>query len=164
MNEFVWSLNKYFLDPEGNEINVLQRTLPDIEGAKRKDFLPFFSEISLFQLSTFSEHKVEKVIGRLLGMKADQIGLWVSVRSVNSIETTWQISAPHKPTMTIWRINDVLDTLQVNVRGKCKELYMQTGGTRLFELLEHRPDRDDQYPAIKEAERIFLRNVISRIE
>jgi len=164
MTEVVWSTNKTFEDSRGNLIQVLQRSLPSLEEAKNEELLPFFHEPSLFQTNSCAPGSLNRIAGVLTVLEFDNstLRLMLCIRNLDSGDIiNWAIHSIQESKMTVWRVNNVLDTIQINIDGEGeKRIYMQTGGSAISQiftsdLAQSRPKED-----IIDAERIFAENAV----
>jgi hypothetical protein len=162
MSEIVWVLDKIFEDSKGNLIHVLQRFLPELAETKDEELLPFFYEPSLFQMSSVTTDEPMVIAGVLSNLDFKEGKLEVSIRPANSFkDEKWSVGFVQESKMTVWRINNLLDTLQVNISGEQK-LYMQTGGatlTRIFDVELTKPEPNENIVLI---ERIFAENALHK--
>jgi hypothetical protein len=159
MTEIFWLVNRKFLDSTGNSIHVLQRFLPDINEAKDDELVPFFHEISLFQTKS-DANSVEQIVGILVELKFNMGRLDILIRPTDSIEyKKWSIESIQDAKMTVWRVNNVLDTLQFSVTGK-REFYMQTGGSALSRIFRSNLTVSNFNEDIILAEKIFAENTL----
>jgi hypothetical protein len=165
MHNIVWDLDRAFTDTHKNDLRVLQRTLHDLNMAKNSELLPFFQETSLFQLNTLSNKPQNQVMkGYLTDLSDKSDSLELTFSSFDKMDqVTWTINSATRILITIWRVNNILDTLQVNIIGKEETIYMQTGGGSLLDLLFVDMDNIEGSQSIKEAVEIFNQNAMGKI-
>jgi hypothetical protein len=158
MNEIVWILDKVFEDSNGNSIHILQRILPDLVEAKNEELLPFFYEPSLFQVSSRITDEPKLMAGVLTSLNCEGGRLDIGIRPANSmVDEKWSVDLVREVKMTVWRINNLLDTLQINIAGE-QALYMQTGGTTLTRIFDAESTQSEPNENIVLVERIFVEN------
>lgn len=162
MHNVAWDLDRVFTDTHKNELRVLQRALHDLNQAKNEELFPFFQEISLFQLNTLSNIPQKQVVkGYLTDLSDKPDSLELTFHSFDKRDQiTWTISSAARVLITIWRVNDILDTLQVNIIGREENIYMQTGGGSLLDLLFVDMDNIEGSHSIKEVLEIFNQNAM----
>lgn len=162
MDELVWTMDQTFEDPSGNSIRVLQRSLPKNIKQAKHDLIPFFHEPTFFQLDIGAQKEPIRLIGILddITMKSQEIQ--ISIQTPDKRSHQWYIEPLSDVQLTVWRINAVLDTLQVNIFGKGKEFYMQTGGNLIKQILQTYMAQPTVNKSIADAEKIFARNAIGK--
>jgi hypothetical protein len=157
MNDFTWVINKTYTD-NGNNLTVLQRPLGDLREAITEEFRPFRYEPSLFQLSV-SDQTPQKLVGFLAEMKLVQSDLIIEMRSADQhLLVKWLVPKYTDVNMTVWRLNSILDTLQVNISGIACDFYMQTGGAGVKRIFFENRLRPEPNAQILQAEIIFAKN------
>ena len=162
MAEVVWEINEKFKDSTGNSIHVLQRTLPNLKDAKTEELVPFFHEPSLFQIGSCDLNPPQRVAGILifLDFSHEALRLKAQIKTFNSgVITEWVVDSAKEARMTVWRVNHVLDTIQVNIHGEQK-LYMQTGGSTVSQIFNSELFSINPKPDIIIAEKMFAENAI----
>ena len=157
-----WRLDREFRDRVGNVIRFLQRSLTDLESAKATELLPFFREPCLFQLSSAAVREDRQITdGRLVSLCLKHGQIYVSIQPLRAAEcVVWILHSPEVPVLSVWRVNGVLDALQVNILGTDSQLYMQLGGKELLEVLLGSTGSGPTVPEIDEAVSIFHRNAM----
>jgi hypothetical protein len=160
VNEPAWATEREFQDSQGNWIRILERTLTDLNQAKQKELLPFFREVSLFQLSFLGGPREEqRVVGTLVDLAVGSGSLQVRILSRDKKEQSlWSIQSAAHALLTVWRVNQQLDALQTEVTGAGSRLYMQTGGERLLYLFDAQAQGIAWSQELADAVRLFSRN------
>jgi hypothetical protein len=164
MTEIVWILDRMFIDSTGNSIQVLQRILPDLGKAKSDELLPFFHEPSLFQISPSATNTPQRIAGTLVKLAFDKGILDVWIKAANSVSVEgekWSINSINESRMTVWRVNNVLDTIQINIMGE-HDLYMQTGGSALIHIFSSELTKLEPNEDVILAEKIFAENALPK--
>ena len=164
MNEIVWTLDKTFSDPNDNEIHVLQRPLDDIEDAKANELVPFFQPPSLFKfIPTHNASDEKNIKSVLLDIAISPNGQSVSITIAQQHEhqnpLCINVGQLEKILLTVWRVNNALDMIQVNMLGSEHKVYMQTGGDALLSMFEGVGDLLHANEGVREALMLFRQNV-----
>lgn len=161
MSKIVWELDKTFRDDVENVIRVLQRPLHDLTNAKGEDLSPFFNEILLFQLRAAKNiNPIATVKGILLDFMVDGNAVILEIMPVDGKEKIkWTIQDLKSTLLSVWRVNDFLDAIQVTLNSEHKKIYMQVGGASLSEIFIRGKSGDSQNGEIEKAVEIFNHNV-----
>jgi len=166
--EIIWSLEKTFQDSSKNILHLLKRSIDNILEAKNEELLPFFHEPSLFQLchtiSVDNEQRIDRVVGTLLDISLDKNLFCIRIRQVKGEAIEWKLESGISTQMTVWRVNNILDTLQINIFTQNAELYMQTGGSLITQIFQANKSREIKCDDIISAERYFSENAIPKIK
>ncbi|HUU90080.1 MAG TPA: hypothetical protein VM238_02600 [Phycisphaerae bacterium] len=139
MDTIPWETDATYPDCLGNHIRLLRRSLPDVESAKSKELLPFFHETSSFVLESFvPERDKERVRGKLLRLDLEPSVARACILSHrHTDEYLWLIHAVARTLLTVWRLNDLLEAVQVELEGRRSVLHMQMGGEHLLCLFDN---------------------------
>ncbi|MCX6907990.1 MAG: hypothetical protein NTY01_08105 [Verrucomicrobia bacterium] len=141
MDNFNWLLDKTVPVTGGAQVRVLRRDLTTSPKQWDVDLAPFFAVRSLFQWQP-SDSICTSVIGLLARFEApDKDMLVVQVSDAEGLHTHhWQCDSRSSIVLSIWRIDDVLDCLQLKARTNAGAFYAQTGGARLIAVFDKAQD------------------------
>ena len=82
--------------------------------------------------------------------------LTLDIMSIEEGKTAkWEVPNVKCVLFIVWRVNDILDTIQVSIKGLDKMIYMQVGGTTLSNILLGNSDVFNQSEELKHAVSIF---------
>lgn len=135
-----WTLNETFKDPHGNVIEVLQRPLEDLQDAIENELSPFLEVPARYRITPKQENELSSdFFGKLSELTADPSGKGLSA-------TIYPLEEPKTPLflltgtvteclLTVWRVNNALDLLQVNVISSYNNIYVHAGGDTLSKLM-----------------------------
>ena len=153
-----WSRVSEFRTGPRTTITLLQRDFSVVDHEIARDLLPMFDLPSLFELGTAAS-TAQSVRGRLRSIRPDQGNLCIRLVLIApaKAEYDWVIEHFRKGILTVWRISDRLDALQVVFRGGKNSMYGQTGGAALMAEFRKTTQEDPSYrTAITKARRLFL--------
>ncbi len=159
MTDIEWSKKLEYKDRMGNELKVLQRVLKNLEKAKENELKPFFQEPSLFRLRMIDTQYQREVKGILKDICFDAENTRVIISDFAS-QHKFNIGKTKRILLTVYRVNDVLDTIQVNVSAGRGCFYMQTGGLKLLEIFADGEENESPQEETGRIVQIFNHNVL----
>jgi hypothetical protein len=119
----------------GVHVAAIRRPLPTDEAELMEDLKPFFHVISLFQyagrtgIAPFCK-------GHLFSVQAPTINsIALTFRPRDASPVALHLTNVRSTVLTIWRVDDVLDALQVFISTDDTAVYLQTGGEALLNAL-----------------------------
>ncbi len=124
----------------GRRVDVIRRSIPLLQSEAAEDLKPFFHLTSLFQDAD------EQGAGPLL--RGNLTNIRISTETVDlsfmpfgaPLDLHRRLAPVRTNTLTIWRVQNVLDSLQASFSSSDAIVYLQTGGERLLSYLrELRP-------------------------
>jgi len=128
-------MHEQFTTEAGVEVEVIRRPLPLIHSELIEDLRPFFHVPSLLQYAN-TAGVAPASRGRLLDLETlapDQVAMTFGSKGAPHIQL--RLSTIRSRALTIWRVNDVLDALQVLIVAEDIVAYLQTGGDALLHSL-----------------------------
>ena len=133
MDDIGWDNERVFHGNNDLNVHVLQRRILDIEEAIRIELEPFFYGPSLFQLTPLSSQSHRQVLtGALVDVDITGSSLCLAIICVGSgIRSVWSLGRPLRLWLTVWRVDNKLDALQLNITSPDQTAYLQTGGKLL---------------------------------
>jgi hypothetical protein len=126
---FEWTLNRTFVIG-ASHVEALRRSLSMTTVDAKADTEPFFHLTTLLEFRmTGQPRKVQKGLLTEIDLRGEI--LLVKFASNAKERITLALEDDLKTSLTIWRVNDVFDALQLSVSSKTGRLYLQTGGAGL---------------------------------
>jgi hypothetical protein len=133
MSNFNWIKKEIFDLSPIQQIIFLQRK-KDTDNLE-EEFAPFLNLPTLFQEGTLANPK-SPVKGILESIEILGSAPFLLLKYKNSSGSyKWGTKDIQTMTMTIWRVNKMLDTIQIAIIGKKENLYLQTGGKGLLSII-----------------------------
>ena len=129
---FSWEYDREFDGPAGL-IRVLQR---EVRGTYEGDIAPFREIESLWSLEVAGRPAM-RFIAKLDRVEVSSAGDVFHLRQsgTSSNLSSFLVASPIARRLTVWRIEDHLDMLQLRVAGVSASVYSQLGGARAVPLL-----------------------------
>lgn len=147
-------------DKMGNGVTVLQRPLGSLQEATDKELRPLFQEPSLFHFRWADTRHEIRTRGVL-----DEIHTNCGKARIKVVGSSrrheFEIGKVEWSLLTVYRVNGVLDTIQINVLGEKGSLYMQTGGAKLYKVFRKNEEGRAPSPDVRRIMRVFNRNALT---
>ena len=129
-----WSQESHIQLPEGHNVRVLQREVPNVD-TFRMDVAPLFELSASWLLK--DQSGITRTEGKLLEYAhrdGDDIYL---VDNAPSTSSPWQAALPgvRARKLIVWRLNDNLEMLQFRVGADQASLYIQAGGHQILAIM-----------------------------
>jgi hypothetical protein len=134
---FEWKLQEDLHLPLGAQIRVLRRDVVD-SATLATDLLPFRENRATWLVRAREGGKtLVQVDGRLRRCSSNADADLYLLKGVNPpwLTTNLTVSGVRSRELTVWRVQDELDMLQVHVVGEASDLYAQVGGDRTLPTL-----------------------------
>src|ERR1035437_7701756 len=128
-----WEIDKTFTGLRGNIIRVLQRKIPLTNSALQAEVAPFCSLPTLIKASRQRETSIHRGTVTSLQFSSGSLSLGFRTDDESGACVRAQVPQVQSGRLTVWRINDKLDALQLNFDSADGWLYLQTGGDLLLE-------------------------------
>jgi hypothetical protein len=156
-----WRTDSTFLLAGHSHLRLLQKDLSDILASCDRELRPFFHERVLLQQTDARSRWLTK--GSL-----QNLSVMNNVLTLKCIDGTvprsfqMRLPAVQLNRLTVWRIDDCLDTLQFNVQGASKghAIYLQVGFRGLFEAFVSPANTDVNGGSLDEAIAVFTANAL----
>ena len=130
-----WSEDRTFSVQDGTEIRMLQRAIPLESAAVAEELEPFCCLPCLLQISRKKENKLLKgMVGDFL-FNVGCLDLGFRTDDESGILARFHIEKIKEIRLTVWRVNDKLDAIQLNIHAPGDWLYLQTGGEALLDRI-----------------------------
>jgi|SRR5580704_896162 hypothetical protein len=151
----MWSDHKVFRSADGDVITMLRRILEDLPEATRHELRPFFDLPSLFERRGEAHAVKELMKGKIGDLYVSEGKVVLSIRS-GSTSTQWELQDLQSTVLTVWRVNEKLDALQVRFHALLDDVYMQTGGQHLLGFFQESEVDANPNTEIANAQSLFL--------
>jgi len=153
IGRFAWVVNKVLDLPFALQIRILQREVPD-PATFRADLLPFEETPAIWRY--WNGQITRTITGTLATVISEgATELFLVEPYSDGLREQLRVSSVNRRELTVWRVNEQLDMLQVRVEGEPEHLYGQLGGERSLEILSRFGGKDSEDPAIVEADQIY---------
>jgi hypothetical protein len=119
----------------GIQVDAIRRSIPILQSEIAEDLKPFFHLTTLFQDA--DKHGSTRIVrGSLASINVPSSNVVdISFRSFDASLTRRHLAPICSSVLTIWRVQDALDSLQVFFSSDEAAVYLQTGGEALLPLL-----------------------------
>lgn len=127
-------LTRYETD-SGIRVDVIRRPMLTVQSELVEDLRPFFHISSLFQAAD-GHGTGSPFRGNLISVEAQTVSeMILTFGPFNAPPIRRHLASIRSSILTIWRVNNVLDALQVFISNEDAAVYLQTGGEALLTLL-----------------------------